>query len=772
MSDNLLSFRIGTGLKNIIGRDLITDDYIAVFELVKNSFDAHAKKVTITFKKEKIIITDDGKGMDIDDINKKWLFVAYSAKKEGVEDDELKEKGFDSYRDKIQAKKYYAGAKGIGRFSCDRLGSKLILTTKKASDKPKIEQIEVNWNDFDKDHGKGFIEIKVRHRTLQPQRKELKKLGYGTILEISNLNSKWDRTKKQGLKHSLEKLINPFDETQNEKFNIIIEDESELEDDKAEKLKRNRVNGEVKNFILETIGVKTTQIITQIDDEGKYITTELWDRGVLIYKIRRKNNTTPSLSNLKFQIFFLNKAAKHNFTRLMGIEPIYFGSIFLYRNGFRVAPYGDFGFDYFGLDTRKAQKHFQHLGSRDLIGRIEIMGNNPNFKEISSRDGGLVRNEYYHAMVKCFIQQGLVKLENYVSKVQWTNKEDKEREDLSALENINAKSALLKLVSDEIDDDQSELLGIDQANLNIRSEELLRDATSKDIAALKIIAEKLGDKIFTKGTEKTEKEHFKILELKKEVAENEKTRLLLEAENKKLEAQLALEKDKNTYLKTSSHSLSEDAKSLVHNIKFTTGVINSNVDTLYDKVKSGKVNNEEILRRLGTIKFNSDKALKISKLITRSNFKAQQNEQVVDVVKYIEQYITIYSDIYEKSELDFEIRANSATLIKKISVLDISIILDDLISNAEKAGAKKVLIEMSNPSKTSLNIVFSDSGKGVPKHFLDSPEEMFELGVTTTDGSGIGLRSVRNALKAMTGTISFIGNNLSLKGASFEIIIK
>ena len=89
LPDNSLSFKISAGLKNIIGRDLITDDFIAVFELVKNSFDAYAKNVTIEFLPDKIIIADDGKGMDLNDLNEKWLFVAYSAKKDGKEDDEL-----------------------------------------------------------------------------------------------------------------------------------------------------------------------------------------------------------------------------------------------------------------------------------------------------------------------------------------------------------------------------------------------------------------------------------------------------------------------------------------------------------------------------------------------------------------------------------------------------------------------------------------------------------------------------------------------------------
>ena len=44
-----LSFRVSSGLKNIIGRDLISDKYIAIFELVKNSYDAQSHNVSISF---------------------------------------------------------------------------------------------------------------------------------------------------------------------------------------------------------------------------------------------------------------------------------------------------------------------------------------------------------------------------------------------------------------------------------------------------------------------------------------------------------------------------------------------------------------------------------------------------------------------------------------------------------------------------------------------------------------------------------------------------
>lgn len=83
--NNELAFRVSSGLKNIIGRDLISDRYIAMFELVKNSYDAAASKVTISFVQTndgsvQILISDNGNGMTYDDIVNKWLFVAYSEK--------------------------------------------------------------------------------------------------------------------------------------------------------------------------------------------------------------------------------------------------------------------------------------------------------------------------------------------------------------------------------------------------------------------------------------------------------------------------------------------------------------------------------------------------------------------------------------------------------------------------------------------------------------------------------------------------------------------
>ena len=106
-----LHFEVSSGLKRVLGSELIADEQVALFELVKNSFDASAQRVVILFEPERIIVADDGDGMSYDDIKKKWLFVAYSSKR--AEAEESTAKGF---RDTAAERPRLAGSKGIGRF--------------------------------------------------------------------------------------------------------------------------------------------------------------------------------------------------------------------------------------------------------------------------------------------------------------------------------------------------------------------------------------------------------------------------------------------------------------------------------------------------------------------------------------------------------------------------------------------------------------------------------------------------------------------------------
>lgn len=770
-----LFFSVSSGLKSIIGSDLILDDFIAVFELVKNSYDAHATHVKLTFEEDKITISDDGKGMNFHDIQTKWLQVAYSAKKEGEEDKELASKEFADYRSKIIPSKYFAGAKGIGRFSSDRLGQVLVLTTRKALKNSKLEQLSIDWGDFELDPHKRFEEVEIT-RIVNPKSPSAK-FTNGTVLEISQLRSAWSRRKLRDLKHSLEKLINPFDLVDDtrktivskaRKFTIEIEAKAELPKDKAEENSRDKVNGAVRNFLFDTLGIKTTQLFTEVSSDGESIITELIDRDRLIYRIREKN-PYPELKDVRMQLYYLNFAAKHNFKRSMGVESVRFGSVFLYKNGFRIYPFGEEGIDSFGIDRRKQQGYSRFLGTRDIIGRIELFGTNDKFQETSSRDGGLKETQAYFELEECFQKKCLYRLERYVVDIQWFLK-DKDDDTTSIIEaSFIAKNKILDLINRLVDSEDVILEEYGKDFLNVMNEKIQE---GKDIPAALEALEKLGSKINDKELVKQVKNarrEYTILKEKKEKAdkrakEEEEARIRAEEE-------LELERQKNTYLVATRKTLSSDAEGLIHNIVITTKAISANVDTLIEKILNKTIKEAEILKKLSTIKYNSDKAQKISKLITRANFKTQAEKQVTDIAKYVEQYCEYYNEIYEKDQLRFEVINHDASLTKKVNILELSMVFDNLISNSEKADATVVEIDIMNNKSGSLVINFADNGKGIAKELVNNVDSMFDLGITTTEGSGIGLNHVREGLKKINGDISYAGKGIRNRGASFEIVI-
>lgn len=820
-----VNFRTNILLKSIIGKDLITDDSIAVLELVKNSFDAGSKtsyvifrdllhnQLTKDYKKEndsKIILRDLGAGMSEFDLVNKWLNIAYSEKKAKKE----------------EHNRQLAGNKGVGRFSCDRLGKSLVIYTRKRNE--PLLKLSIDWTSFERidDINKNIQDVEFELIEIDDQQyvaeTGLKKFKTGTTLFISNLREEWDFSKLQTLKRQLERFINPNQNFEAETFDVIIKAEEfiELEQDLPDDQK---INGTVKNRIFSNLDFRTTNINAHISDDGKTITTTLKDRGNEIFTLI-ENNPFNLLKDVHINIYYLNPYSKAYFTKQTGIRSVDFGSIFLFINGFRIPPYGDEGNDWLGMEIRKGQGHSRFLGTREVIGRIEINGvefdeEEDDFFIISNRSG-VDNNKHFEQLTKNeapfgFYYKTFRRLERFVvegikwdsstlkdSEVQrkvlndknWNESKEEFREDsltrnkrvISIIEKIiNVKGE--DIISLSINRDLVSELAEEQAEKSKREiDSIVKDLEDKELSSQQInsLINKLAaseedvstfpiqDGEIERLKSEQEKLRSELLDRFKHTKQLEDEAKRLEEEARKLQEELELEKEKNTYLRTSSRSLSEDAKGLVHNIKLTSKKINSSVDNLYDKILNGDPKKSEILKALSIIKFQAEKALKVSKIITRSNFNADKNEQFIDLVKYVSQYIEIYSDIYEDTGLEFSLKYSSnPELNKKVSVLDISLILDDLISNAEKAGADKVLIEMDNPSKNELRILFSDDGKGLDSKFLGDPEKVFELGITTTDGSGIGLNSVRTALKAIKGTITFKGNNLALKGACFEIRI-
>jgi signal transduction histidine kinase len=786
-----LNFKISSGLKSIIGKELITDDFIAVFELVKNAFDAHAKEVKIIFKNflpskngnPKIIIYDDGYGMNHDDLLNKWLFVAYSSKRDGTE--------YEDYRDKIESKRIFAGAKGIGRFSCDKLGSHLQLSSKKKEDNAVVESLYVDWDEFEEDSKREFNIIKVTH---EEKSKIDFNLQSGTVLEITGVRNpeSWDITKFEKLKRSLEKLINPNQDNDSKNFiiDILIEGIDDLaENSKTEqnlKFRFLEVSKKVENKIFETLGIKSTQIVSEISADGKYITTTLTDREKRIYTIKEHNyykyyslesKADKFLSGLQTQIFYLNRSAKASFTRLMGVEPVKYGSIFLYKNGFRIYPFGEAGEDILQIDRRKQQGFARFLGTREIIGRIEINGENIDLRESTSRSEGLIQNEAFERMCEFFTRKAFMRLEKYtVDVIEWgderiTKLNDKEIT-LPALQSEDVRNQIEDIIKNLTTTEGFIEIDYDDDFLSIL-EERQEDSVVKSLRNIVREAKKTGDeakireaevlqKIVKKTKEDSDKAIKKAETEEKRADEAEKVVELAEKIIDKQTVKIRVEEDKNKYFLASRKHLNADADGLIHNIKIASPKIIATVDNLIAEQKAGTLTPERLLSDLYTIKFNAEKVLKSSELATLANFSQNNDAQTIEVTAYLRDYI-------RGSKFTHVINRENIKLTKEINPLELSLVIDNLEDNAKKWGASKMLIEIGTDEKGKYSLLFSDDGQGLIPKYVEEPEQIFELTVSATNGSGIGLYSVKQILSKMNANIKFVGNGISLIGAAFRI---
>lgn len=773
MSDKF--FKISSALKNLIGSDLITDNFVAVFELVKNSFDARATEVKITFediysKNAKIIIQDNGKGMDYEDLTEKWLFLGYSAKKDGTED----------YRDKIKSGRVYAGAKGVGRFSCDRLGKYLNLITLSEKPKSKIENIFVDWAKFERDQKIEFKEIPVTHQVLTKTKYDLKK---GTVLEINGItNDFWNRENFKRLKEKLSKLIRPDLNTSEEvqKFKIILSVPEEQENDREviKKFKQegnteieqyyNTINGEIKNFVFNELDIKTTRIESGIDENG-IITTRLTDRENFVYEIKERSEFN-LLKNVGITLYFLNRSAKVTFKKRTGVEHIDFGSLFIYKNGFRIYPYGERGDDSLGIDNRALQGYARYIGLRSLIGEISIQGTNAELRETTSRGDGLLKTKTYNELTNKedgYLIKTLRRLEKYVIDVtQWGVNEDDDNENLSS---ETVKENLVKLIANISDDKAIQSLTYNNDIVSLISNKEEKSA-KKLVKNFKRIAAESNNKQLYKEADRIEKAITTALKAKESA---EKESLIKDAEKKKIEAELEQQISETLFARADRGTDKDDLLSIQHHIfRHAAQHITNYIEQLVDSINKDLPKNK-LLEIASKISFENKKIITLSRFVTKAQFDTTVSKINTDLVMFINEYVlNVYQEykhlIMNNQKLQIKVNNNQdLKFLCSFRPIEVIIILDNLLNNSFKAKAKKVLLDWENIDNNEIILHISDDGIGISENNL---QNIFKARFTTTNGSGLGLYHTKEIVEKMGGSITV--NNNPKQGVEFILKFK
>lgn len=185
-----------------IGDQLISGPEAALIELVKNAFDADSKTVRITIAPRSpvapfglITVQDHGHGMTYNDVLNRWF--------EPATDEKVQRKISPGGR-------LMLGAKGIGRFAASRLGSKTKLSTISKTKAGKFDcvTVSIDWENFSSDQYLDELDIPVKRKPLESS----PRLKTGVTLEIEDLRDQWTRKKVEGLIRELRRVATPPEE--------------------------------------------------------------------------------------------------------------------------------------------------------------------------------------------------------------------------------------------------------------------------------------------------------------------------------------------------------------------------------------------------------------------------------------------------------------------------------------------------------------------------------------------------------------------------------
>jgi signal transduction histidine kinase len=411
-------------LLRTLGEELISNEVVAVIELVKNAYDADATHVLIRFTgplepgKGRIEVIDNGHGMELKTLQTVWMEPATPSKR-------------GKLRRTDKFKRRFLGEKGIGRFASSRLANELEVISRKKGAAKEVYGL-FDWRQFD-DEKKYLDEILILWEDRAPI--EIKPGGAidllwgtedempaaharesGTVLRMTSLKQKWEAQHFADLRRALARLVSPkFTKRQEEDKDPGFEVElalptefsqfsSKVEPPPILKHPHYVVRGSVNadgsfsiSYRVLAEGVDEPlkgQFVRIKDAKGRFELREIktaeskkedeptetratecgpldlelrvWDRDELGNVVQKTHSTIQDI--------------RRDLDAVAGIN--------IYRDGFRVLPYGEPQDDWLRLDLRRVQNPTLRLSNNQIYGVVHISADaNPKLRDQSNREG-------------------------------------------------------------------------------------------------------------------------------------------------------------------------------------------------------------------------------------------------------------------------------------------------------------------------------------------------------------------------------------------------
>lgn len=697
-----LQWRFDVNTFRLLGRELITDRVTAVFELVKNCYDANAKNVQVQFfnitKKsgnQKIIISDDGIGMSFNDIKDKWMVVGTNSKRASLYSE-------DPFNRK------YVGEKGIGRFAVDKLGERVQIRTKTINSN-KWLCVNINWDEYEElsksisSQLSLFTDVKNTYTYEDGNVNE-----QGTQIIITKVSDEWNENDLDRLYKELSTLVSPFYPI-NPPFDIMMKSNDfiyyEEKPVKPEPLKFYSHHAEI-NFNKE---LETQETLVFNENTGQ---------------IEKKIEEIKIFGPVRARIYYFNESAKRKYNSAYKNNDTRIDGIKIYRDGIIATPFAEYEADVnkrrdiLGLDKRRWSGAFDTIGTREVIGVVDITKEkNPKIIDATNRQDFIDNKEY--SALKEFILKQVAAFEELKVYERTAKRSDVENKLIDAGSNVKFFERELDKIFDDFKESNPKAKDVID-HLKNQSQELHTTIN-------KAIAEQ---KRFQKEVERKEKIFYSIVSMQE-------------------------------YASLVAHAVRTSIAKVKHLGEFLkSNFPNPQFDDFF------KLYATQIYDEMNTLISVTDFMLSyasVDETFEEFNIKSL----IRDLLK--NQYQSVFNS--EGIEVDIEITDDFIIETNKKAFQDI---FQNLISNSIKAlrntNDKKIKCSgfLGNDSFT---ILFSDNGYGIAQEDKQWIFGLYNTRTAEQGGGGVGLFIVEKQIKALNGQIEVIKSEFGEVGATFKITL-
>lgn len=749
-----LPFTVSARTARLIGRENVAHAEGAVIELVKNSYDADADFALIHVDPNKkfLIIYDNGIGMSDLDIKTHWMTI-------GTDN---KERIFKSDKGRMKS-----GAKGIGRFALDRLGQKCTMYTLPKGKKNGYKWV-ANWNDFEKSSAHindVYAELydQPNLNLLETLRKEtgsskvvqgLSKFSTksGTLLKIELVRDDWNEEFSHKIFRSLEILTPPegqakfdiflynegfkdlFGKIENESFNdydykVVATYKKNSKKELTVKFHRNEFDyNQIDPALFNRSEMKLFPYDKKTFKKGEFsLDTTIYDL-IPGFREKEKNKISETIGDFVFTYYFFKLGSSSDDVEKLKVKSFNlalrrkwsskFGGIKLFRDNFRVRPYGEVdtaSYDWLMLGERKAASPAGVSRSGDYrVSPYQVAGT-VNFSRVSklflddkSGREGLIENDTFTLFKNILI--GIIRLQ---------------------------------------EDDRSAIA----SNLLEHYRETHEDETNESEAL----------NIAEQDNEETSSEEAK--------AQNRKLKRGIRSQKKKIE-----EKEEELVMSRAMASAGILIASFSHEFHYIKNKLNNRTTNLKNvllpilpetkfKNAENRKNPYHLISEIKKIDEKIRQWIEFSISLTR---KDRRRSKKINLLDYFADFKKTWKRKLDDRGIALNISSSyekASDLCTKMIELDVDTIFDNLLANSIEAfqrdgfrGNRIINIDIAK-GEQFIDIDYKDSGPGLSQD-IKKPNDIFKAFVTTKVdntgneiGTGLGMWLLKSAVDYNKGTV-------------------